>query len=94
MPRLRHSAASKEDLKEIARFIAKDKPIAARQWVEKLRDKCRLVAKHPDIGDDRGDLGDGIRSTYVGNYIIYFREKDSMLEIVRVLRGDLEFPFL
>ena len=30
MPRLRYSAASKEELKEIARFIAKDKPGAAR----------------------------------------------------------------
>lgn len=94
MPRLRYSEASKEDLKEIARFIAKDKPVAARQWVAKLREKCRLAAKHPDIGDDRGDLGEGIRSTYVGSYIIYFRQKNSALEIVRVVRGDLEFPFL
>ena len=70
MRRLRYSAASKDDLKEIARFIAKDKPVAARQWVEKIREKCRLVAKHPDIGDDRRDLGGSIRSTYVGSYII------------------------
>ena len=94
IPRLRYSAASKEDLKEIARFIARDKPIAARQWVAKLREKCRLAAKHPDIGDDRSDLGEGIRSTYVGSYIIYFRVMDGTLEIVRVVRGDLEFPFL
>lgn len=53
MRRLRYSAESKEDLKQIARFIARDKPIAARQWVAKLREKCRLVAKHPDIGDGR-----------------------------------------
>ncbi len=46
------------------------------------------------LGDDRRDLGEGIRSTYEGSYIIYFREKDSTLEIVRVVRGDLEFPFL
>ncbi|MDA1053414.1 MAG: type II toxin-antitoxin system RelE/ParE family toxin [Planctomycetota bacterium] len=94
MPKLRYSAASKEDLKEIARFIAKDKPVAARQWIAKLREKCRLVAKNPDIGDDRSDLGDGIRSTYVGSYIIYFREREGTLEIVRAVRGDLEFPFL
>ncbi|MBC8353673.1 MAG: type II toxin-antitoxin system RelE/ParE family toxin [Planctomycetes bacterium] len=94
MPRLRYSAASKEDLKEIARFIAKDKPNAARQWVAKLREKCRLAAKRPDIGDDRSDLGDGVRSTYAGSYIIYFREHERNLEIVRVVRGDLEFPFL
>ncbi|WP_235033517.1 type II toxin-antitoxin system RelE/ParE family toxin [Rubripirellula obstinata] len=50
--------------------MAEDKPVAARQWVAKIREKCRLAAKHPDIGDDRGDLGEGIRSTYVGSYII------------------------
>ena len=50
MPRLQYSEASKEDPKEIARFIAKDKPVAARQWIAKLREKCRLAAKHPDIG--------------------------------------------
>ena len=94
MPRLRYPAASKEDLKEIARFIAKDNPNAARQWVAKLREKCRLAARHPEIGDDRSDLGEGIRSTFVGRYIIYFREKDGALEIVRVVGGDQEFPFL
>ncbi len=94
MLRLRYSASSKDDLKEIAGFIAKDKPVAARQWVKKIREKCRLATKHPEIGDDRRDLGEGIRSTYVGSYIIYFREKDGTLEIIRVVRGDLELPFL
>lgn len=83
-----------DDLKEIPHFIATDKPVAARQWMEKIREKRRLIYKHPDIGDDRPDLGNGIRSTYVGSYVISFREKDSTLEIVRVVRGDLEFPFL
>lgn len=93
MSRLRYSAAAKEDLKEIARYIAKDKPTAARQWVAKLREKCRLAARHPEIGDERRDLGEGIRSTYVGIYIIFFRENNGTLEIVRVARGDQEFPF-
>jgi len=94
MSRLRYSDASKEDLKEIARFIAKDKPKAAREWVAKLREKCRMLAEHPEVGDDRADLGEGIRSTYVGTYIIYFRQRRQALEIVRVKQGNLEFPFL
>jgi len=40
MLRLRYSEWSKEDLKEIARTIAKDKPIAARKWAAKLSEKC------------------------------------------------------
>lgn len=94
MLKLRYSDASKDDLKEIARFIAKDKPKAAREWVAKLREKCRRLSKHPEVGDDRSDLGEGIRSTYVGSYIIFFRRRGETLEIIRVRRGDLEFPFL
>jgi len=94
MLRLRYSNASKEDLKEIARTIAKDKSTAAREWAAKLREKCRMLAKNPDVGDDRADLGEGIRSCYVGSYIIFFRQREETLEIVRVRRGDLEFPFL
>ncbi|MCC9644697.1 type II toxin-antitoxin system RelE/ParE family toxin [Rhodopirellula sp. JC740] len=92
MPRLRCSAESKEDLKQIARFIARDKPAAARRWLAKLREKCRLVANHPDVGDARPELGENIRSTYVGSYVIFFRHVEGYLEIVRVIRGDVDDP--
>ena len=88
MPRIRYSDASKDDLKQIARFIAQDKPVAARQWVAKIREKCRLVSKHPEIGDPRPELGEGIRSTYLGRYVIYFRRIETVVEIVRVIPGD------
>lgn len=88
MARLRYSDASKDDLKQIARVIAQDKPIAARQWVAKIREKCRLVAKHPDIGDQRPELGENIRSTYLGSYVIFFQRTNGTVEIVRVIRGD------
>lgn len=88
MAKLRYSDASKDDLKQIARFIAQDKPIAAREWVAKIRDKCRLVASHPDIGDERTEFGTNIRSTYLGSYVIFFRRTEGAVEIVRVVRGD------
>ena len=88
MPRLRYSAESKDDLKQIARSIANDKPVAARQWVAKIRDKCRVVAKHPEIGDERPEFGVGIRSTYLGSYVIFFRHKEGFVDIIRVIRGD------
>jgi toxin ParE1/3/4 len=88
LPRLRYSDASKDDLKRIARFIAQDKPVAARQWSAKVRQKCRLVSEHPETGDPRPELGEGIRSTYLGRYVIYFRHKETVVEIVRVIPGD------
>jgi len=88
MPSLRYSAEAKDDLKQIARFIANDKPVAARQWVAKIREKCRIVAQHPDVGDQRPELGQEIRSTYVGSYVIFFRRSDGFVDFVRVIRGD------
>ena len=88
MARLRYSDATKDDLKLIARFIAQDKPTAARQWVAKIREKCHLLARHPDIGDQRPELGENIRSTYLGSYVIFFRRTGGTVEIVRVIRGD------
>ncbi|WP_442506734.1 type II toxin-antitoxin system RelE/ParE family toxin [Novipirellula sp. SH528] len=92
MPRLRYSSQSKDDLKQIARFIAKDKPDAARQWVSKIREKCQLASQHPEIGDERPELGEGIRSTYLGSYVIFFRRSNGFVDIVRVMRGDVDKP--
>jgi toxin ParE1/3/4 len=93
MLRLRYSAASKEDLKEIARFIAKDKPVAARQWVEKIREKCRLAAKYPEIGDHRRDLDGGIRSTYVGSISFTSAKKTARWKSFALFAATLSFRF-
>ncbi len=61
MPRLRYSRDSRDDLKAIAAFIARDKPDAARRWVAKIKAKCKLLKSHPDLGESRPDLGSDIR---------------------------------
>jgi len=90
MPRLRFSQDARSDLKEIARYIAHDKPDAARQWVEKIKSKCRLLTGHPDLGEARPDLGDDVRCTLVGSYVIFYRCSRQAVEIARVVRGDRE----
>jgi toxin ParE1/3/4 len=54
------------------------------------QDSSEVSARHSKVGDLRPDLGEGIRSTYVGSYVIYFREMESHVDILRVLRGDLD----
>jgi toxin ParE1/3/4 len=88
MPRVRFSRNARADLQEIARFIARDKPGAARNWIEKIKAKCDLVASHPNLGEAREDLGEGVRCTLVGNYAVFYRVIGENLEISRVIRGD------
>ncbi len=88
MPRPRYSAASQEDLVQIANFAAQDKPLAARKLISAIKEKCRLLARNPELGDSRGDLGERIRSSYVGRYVIFFRATEDAVEIVRIIPGD------
>jgi toxin ParE1/3/4 len=94
MAKLFISDTALQDLKEIKRFISLDKPIAASRWVSKIRRKCRLLAKSPELGDSRDELGSGIRVSYLGDYCIFFRATDDNVEIVRVIRGDRDIKFL
>jgi toxin ParE1/3/4 len=53
MSKLRYSDPALSDLREIQRYIARDKPDAARNWVAKIRRKCRTLAGNPELGDSR-----------------------------------------
>ncbi len=94
MPRLRYSQDACADLREIARFIAQDKPDAAHQWIEKIKSKCSFAASNPDLGEARPDLGEGVRFTLVGSYVIFYRRSGSAVEISRVIRGDRDIQRL
>ncbi|REJ66348.1 MAG: type II toxin-antitoxin system RelE/ParE family toxin [Planctomycetota bacterium] len=88
MPSVIYSPAAEEDLLEIAAFIARDKPEAARRWLRTIREKCSLIATQPELGESRSGFGvAGCRSFSVGNYVIFFRPVDDGVEISRVVHG-------
>ena len=47
------SEDAKADLLDIAEFIARDNPIAAREWVDAVRQRCHLLSQHPLMGESR-----------------------------------------
>jgi toxin ParE1/3/4 len=94
MPKLRFSRDARDDLKELAEFIARDKPMAARRWVKRVKEKCHLLARNPKLGDPREDLGANVRCSYVGSYVIFFRHVGDHLDISRVIRGDRDIKSL
>ena len=76
------------DLLDIAEFIARDNPIAAREWVDAVRQRCHLLSQHPLMGESRPGFGvAGCRSISVGLYVIFFRPSASGVEIARILHG-------
>lgn len=81
------SPAAREDLMEIAVYIAQDHPARALSFVDELQDKCALVGNAPGIGTARPELGDGIRVLPHGRYLIFYRERDGAIRIERVMHG-------
>lgn len=89
-----YTSAAQSDLNLILAFISRDKPVAARNWVKKIEEKCRLIAVNPAIGQTRPEFGIAVRSSLCGRYVIFYRSKASAVEILRVLPGDLDITFL
>ena len=82
------SEDAEADLLDIAEFIARDNPIAAREWVDAVRHRCHLLSQHPLMGESRPGFGvAGCRSISVGLYVIFFRPSASGVEIARILHG-------
>ena len=59
---LRRTAQADEDLIEIWLYVAQDDPMAADRLLERIEEKCLLVAEHPGMGQARADIAAQRRS--------------------------------
>jgi toxin ParE1/3/4 len=83
------------DLIEIAEYIARDKPQAARDWLNRIRAACDTLATQPDVGESRPSLGIAqCRSISVGNYVIFFRAVSNGIEVARIIHGSRDMKNL
>lgn len=89
MPRVEYAQDADDDLAGIAEFIARDKPEAARRWVQTVRETCSTLASQPEMGEMRTGFGvPGCRSFSVGNYVIFFKAVDDGIEVARIVHGN------
>lgn len=89
-----YTSAARHDLVNILRYISRDNPGAAVEWVEKIESKCLLIAENPAIGELQPKFGDGVRSSIVGRYVIFHRQIAERVEILRVIAGDQDISQL
>jgi toxin ParE1/3/4 len=81
------SPAARDDLTEIALYIAQDNPNRALSFVDELENKCTALGTAPGIGTARPELGDGIRMFPYGRYLIFYRKGRLSVRIERILHG-------
>ena len=95
MPRVIYSPAADDDIADIAAYIAQDKPLAARRWVQTIREKCNALASHPMMGEASAGFGvPGCRCFSVGNYVIFFRAIEGGIEVARIVHGSRDLSNL
>lgn len=98
MRTLRYTSAAIADLADIASHIAKasgDRELA-QAFTSRLRRKCAHLAALPGlIGRARPELRPDIRSFSMQNYVLFFRYRDEVFEVVNILhaRRDIDAYF-
>jgi toxin ParE1/3/4 len=90
--------SARQDLIGILRYIAKASGSVAigQNFTGLLRQKCRYLAELPgDMGRLRPELGPDIRSSAFRGYVIFFRLRDDLFEVINILEGhrDVESHF-
>jgi toxin ParE1/3/4 len=86
MPRILKRPLARTDLEEIWDFIADHSQERADSFVDRLDESIQTLALNPNLGRQRNELAEGLRSFPVGRYLIYFPLPDG-IDIVRVLHG-------
>ena len=86
--RLRWTLQARDDLRAIRRFIARDKPEAARRWVQRLRERARAAARMPDSGRAVPELQlPDVREVILGGYRIVYRVERRDVVVLTVFEG-------
>ena len=94
MSALIFAPSARQDLLDIFDYMARDNPIAAANWIDKIEERCELIARTPEFGEVRPEYGADIRSNVVGRYVIFYRPINDGIEVVRVIAGDRDIRSL
>ncbi len=86
--KLRWTERARRDLLDIGRYITRDKPVAARRWVARLRQRAHQAADLPLSGRRVPELGrDDVREVLERSYRIVYRILEEEIHVLTVFEG-------
>lgn len=84
-----------QDLNSIARFIARDNPVRARSYIERLRVKAKSIADAPHGYEViNSAFGRTVRRRPVDDYVIFYEIDEDRIVIIRILHSARDFSEL
>jgi toxin ParE1/3/4 len=87
MPSIVIRPKAMSDLADIWVYIAEDSPRHADAFAARINRDFRLLARQPNLGRERPELVEGLRSMSIGHYVIFYIPRPRGIEVVRVLHG-------
>jgi len=95
MNRFKISRQADRDLEDMWVYPAQNDSIAADLFLAKVLDKFPLLAQFPGMGRSRKELSKELRSFPIKPYIIFYKNMEIHIEIVRILHQsrDIENQF-
>ncbi len=88
------SQAAKADIEEIGDYIACHSPARVDFMLHKIYEKCKKIEAMPKAWASRPELGENIRIATEEPYLVFYREIDDGVRILRVLHGHRNIPVL
>ena len=83
-----------------ALYIAEDDPAAGAEFIDKVEETCALLSTQPEMGTHYRSANPAVRDIRFVNvqkfwkFLIFYRVHDGTVEILRVLHGARDIPFL
>lgn len=90
--RFRFTVTAEQDVEEIGDYIARDNPARAVTFIEALTERCRRLVEQPAAAPLRPELGNGVRMTPFGRYLVFYSFDADELRIIRVIHGARNWP--
>jgi toxin ParE1/3/4 len=91
MKKLAIAAAAQDDLRSIARCTEREWGAdQARRYRDALRGRLALLRERPRLGRPREELASGLRSLPCGRHVIFDKDAEERLEVLRILHGGMD----
>jgi addiction module RelE/StbE family toxin len=86
--RINWTRQAREDLREIRKYIARDAPVTARLFVERLKLTARRLRDFPEAGSVVTEFGNpNVREIFHGAYRIIYRVGIEKIDILTVFHS-------
>lgn len=89
--RLRVSGPARDDLARIAAYTGRRwGPAQRRKYLALIKERFNALRGAASLGPRRDDLMPGLRALPVGSHVIFYRETETVVDILRVLHGSMD----